>query len=199
MPGRHLRDVEDALLALLREQRLQRLPHALRALGGALQEGAVAFVRRVVALDELADVDAALPSARREAAPRNFPSLARQFRIARHNASLRVDPVATGLGRAPFWWNVSRARSPANPTLVGFAVDANGRLNRPQGLVITERANLRRHAVTRGSVAAAVSYATCRAWPSASSSRDRSASSRRPARRCPGRGPSRTRRRRGSR
>ena len=93
--GRNLRHVEDALLAFLGEQRLQRLPHAARALGGALQEGTVTFVRGVVALDEFADVDAALPCTGREAPPCDFPSLAREFRIGCHNSSL-LDPVATG-------------------------------------------------------------------------------------------------------
>ena len=66
---RHLRHVEYALLALLREQRQQLLPQTLRALGAALKERAVPLVRGVVALNEVADVDAALPGSRRESAP----------------------------------------------------------------------------------------------------------------------------------
>ena len=79
--GRHLRHVEDALFAFLREQRLQRLPYAERALGGALQEGAVALVGGVVELDEIAHVDSLLPNARREATPCGVHELACGIRV----------------------------------------------------------------------------------------------------------------------
>ena len=69
--GRHLRDVEDALLPLLGEQRLQGLPDAARAVSGAFQEGSVALVGCVVALDELSYVDLTPPAPWREAAPRS--------------------------------------------------------------------------------------------------------------------------------
>ena len=69
--GGHLRDVEDALLALLGEQRLKGLPYAARAVGRSLQEGAVAFVGGIVSLDELAHVDPTAPAPRCEAAPRS--------------------------------------------------------------------------------------------------------------------------------
>ncbi len=88
--GGNLRHVEDALLAFLGEQRLQRLPHALRALGRTLQELAVPLVRGVVALNELADVDPALPRPRGEAAPGDFPLFARDFRIGDHAILLRM-------------------------------------------------------------------------------------------------------------
>ena len=70
---RDLRDVEDALLAFRVEQGPQRPPDAGRALGRALQEGAVAFVRGVVLLDEVADVDAVLPAARLRSRARRPP------------------------------------------------------------------------------------------------------------------------------
>ena len=51
---------------------------------GALQEGAVAFVWGVVALDELADVDLALPDPGRKAAPCDVRFLGRGHRDYRH-------------------------------------------------------------------------------------------------------------------
>jgi len=62
--GGNLRDIEDALLPLLREQRLELLPETLRARRRSLQELAVALIGRVIALDEVAQVDAMLPGAR---------------------------------------------------------------------------------------------------------------------------------------
>ena len=87
--GRDLRYIEDPFLAFLGKQGLQRFPHAAGALGRALQEGAVALVGGVVALDEFAHVDAALPTAGREAAPCDVPSIVCGFRNACHDASLR--------------------------------------------------------------------------------------------------------------
>src|SRR4029453_2462570 len=68
---RHLRYVQNALLAFLREQRRQLLPESLGSLRGSGEKSTVAFVRCVVALDEIAHVDAALPASRHESAPRD--------------------------------------------------------------------------------------------------------------------------------
>ena len=59
-----------ALLALLGEQRHDVRPEVGRALGGAGEEGLVALVGGVVALDEVADVHLVRPRAGREALPR---------------------------------------------------------------------------------------------------------------------------------
>ncbi len=67
--GWHLGHVQDPLLALLCQERLQRLPEATRAVGGACQEIAFALVRRIVALNELAQIDPRLPAAGGEACP----------------------------------------------------------------------------------------------------------------------------------
>src|SRR5262249_13200066 len=83
-PGRHLRDVEHAFLAFLGEQRLQCFPHGARARGGALEKFAVPFVRRVVALNEVTNVDAALPRARLESPPCGSRKLAYLFWIGCH-------------------------------------------------------------------------------------------------------------------
>ena len=87
--GRHLRDVEDAFFPLLHEQRLQGLPDAARTVGGPLQEGGVALVRRVIALDELAHVNSILPASRREAAPRgDVVLIAGSFQLGCHGLLL---------------------------------------------------------------------------------------------------------------
>ncbi len=96
----NLRDVEDALLALLREQRLQGLPDALGALGGAGQELAVAFVGGVVALDEVANVDLLRPMARLEAAPCGSRLLAGEIRRGGHACLLRSKWTSTPASRA---------------------------------------------------------------------------------------------------
>ena len=64
----NLRDVEHALLALLDEQFVQRVPDLLRARGRRREERPVALVRAVVLLDEVADVDLLLPEAGRNPA-----------------------------------------------------------------------------------------------------------------------------------
>ena len=65
----NLGDVEDALLALLDEQRLEGLPDLLRACGRGREKTVVAVVRLVVLLDEIADVDLLLPESGPESAP----------------------------------------------------------------------------------------------------------------------------------
>ena len=76
--ARHLRDVEDALLPLLYEQRLELRPDRLRAGGRRGEEGPVAVVRLVVVLDEVPDVYLLLPQAtvgtRARASPPGRPS-----------------------------------------------------------------------------------------------------------------------------
>ena len=66
----HLRHVEHAALALHFEELAEAGPEVLGALGRPGEEGRVPSVGRVVALDEVADVDPAGPRARGEAAPR---------------------------------------------------------------------------------------------------------------------------------
>lgn len=61
--------VQHALGAFLLQQFAQGIPQ-LGALGGASQEAVVAFVRLIVQLDEVADIDLALPVAGDEIAPR---------------------------------------------------------------------------------------------------------------------------------
>ena len=70
MPGVCGVDVVDAALALGGEHRRELLPQCGRAGGRAGQEVGVAGVRRVVALDEVADVDPVLPGAGDEPPPR---------------------------------------------------------------------------------------------------------------------------------
>ena len=62
----------------------------VRALGGTGEKRAVAFVRRVVALDEFADVDAALPASGHEPAPCDVPTLGPGLRNACHDSSLWI-------------------------------------------------------------------------------------------------------------
>src|SRR5262249_49623508 len=81
--------VEHAFLAFLGEQRLQCFPHGARARGRALEKFAVPFVRRVVALNEVANVDAALPRARLESPPCGSRKLAYLFWIGCHGVRLR--------------------------------------------------------------------------------------------------------------
>src|ERR1700750_1904755 len=57
--ARDLGHVENALLALLDEQPFERLPDLLRSSGRRREKRLVAVVRRVVDLDEVADVDLA--------------------------------------------------------------------------------------------------------------------------------------------
>ena len=65
----NLRDVEHALLPLLDEQLVERLPDLLRARGGGREERFVAVVRLVVLLDEVANVDLLLPETGSESRP----------------------------------------------------------------------------------------------------------------------------------
>lgn len=67
--GRRGVHVEDAPAALLGEQRADLLPHLAGAVRGSGQEGCVAFVGRVVGLDEVAHVDAPTPSLSGEVPP----------------------------------------------------------------------------------------------------------------------------------
>ncbi len=68
--GRRVRvDVVDTLLPLGREHRRELLPHRGGARGGSREERVVSGVRGVVALDEVAHVDAVAPGSRGETRP----------------------------------------------------------------------------------------------------------------------------------
>jgi hypothetical protein len=66
--------------------RQQLLPQRLRSLGGIGQEGAVAFVGFVVALDEVAHVDAFLPRTGIEPAPRALGGPRAQLEVEIHRS-----------------------------------------------------------------------------------------------------------------
>src|SRR5271154_1200700 len=67
--GGNLRDREHTLLPLFLEEGCELRPQVRRTFRRAAQEALVAFVRRVVLLNEFADVDVLLPRSADEATP----------------------------------------------------------------------------------------------------------------------------------
>ena len=107
--ARHLRDVEDALLALLHEQRLELRPDRPRAGGRRGEEGAVALVRLVVLLDEVPDVDLLLPEAPAEPVPGRARRAGR--RLLRRGGHHTL-PARRAAGPVSFRTRVSTSASP---------------------------------------------------------------------------------------
>ncbi len=104
---------EDSLLALLGEQGLELLPQRGGPLRRAGQERAITLVRRVVLLDEVADVHPVLPGARGKPPPRDLPGLLGSLSHLVHGDLLRSRESGAGCGgrsSAPRWSERRRRR-----------------------------------------------------------------------------------------
>jgi hypothetical protein len=66
---RYLRNIQHAFLAFLDEQLHQLVPDPLSAFSYRRQKGIVSFIRRVVLLNEITDIDFLLPQVLRKTFP----------------------------------------------------------------------------------------------------------------------------------